>query len=306
MGSLIAVRSAHDDDAAGIADLLNALARSDDGEGVVTPEEITHWLRIPAVEFWVAEGPGRELVAYADVAERAGRTRYWIDLREHPERRQLGGARALLTALEERAREKAADGALLRGTFAASDAPLRTLYEETGFRLVRHGLEMRIGLGAHVPDPEWPEGIKVREFVPGEDDEQAHEAHMEAFEDHWEHAYEPFPQWHAEHLGRPGIDPSLWFLAEKCGAIAALSLCREHPSGDPAFGYVEVLGVRRAWRRQGLGLALLRHAFLAFRARGMTRAALDVDAANLTGAVRLYERAGMHVAKRSDTYEKAL
>jgi mycothiol synthase len=67
-----------------------------------------------------------------------------------------------------------------------------------------------------------------------------------------------------------------------------------------------VLGVRRAWRRQGLGLALLRHAFLAFRARGMTRAALDVDAANLTGAVRLYERAGMHVAKRSDTYEKAL
>jgi mycothiol synthase len=55
-----------------------------------------------------------------------------------------------------------------------------------------------------------------------------------------------------------------------------------------------------------LGLALLRHAFRAFRARGMTGAALDVDAENLTGAVRVYERAGMHVAKRSDTYEKPL
>jgi mycothiol synthase len=303
---MIAIRRPREDDAEGIAELLNALARSDAGEAAVTPDEITHWLRIPDVEFWVAEGPGPELAAYADVAERAARTRYWIDLREHPDRRQLGGARALLAAVEERAREKAADGALLRGTFVESDASLRAVYEEAGFRLVRHGLEMRIELGADVPDPDWPEGVTVRAFVPGEDDERVHEAHMEAFEDAWEHAHEPFPQWHVEHLGRPGFDASLWFLAEKSGAIAALGLCREHPSGDPAFGYVDVLGVRPAWRRQGLGLALLRHAFLTFRARGMTRAALEVDAESLTGAVRLYERAGMHVAKRSDTYEKAL
>jgi ribosomal protein S18 acetylase RimI-like enzyme len=38
----------------------------------------------------------------------------------------------------------------------------------------------------------------------------------------------------------------------------------------------------------------------------MNRAGLDVDAENLTGAVRLYERAGMHIAKRRDIYEKAL
>ena len=303
---MIAIRRPREDDAEGIAELLNALARSDAGEAVVTPDEITHWLRIPGVEFLVAEGPGRELAAYADVAERAARKRYWIDLREHPDRRQLGGAHALLAAVEERVREKAADGALLRGTFDASDSSLRAVYEEAGFRLVRHGLEMRIDLGMDVPDPDWPEGITVRAFVQGEDDERVHEAHMAAFEDAWEHAYEPFPQWHVEHLGRPGIDASLWFLAEKRGAIAGLCLCREHPSGDPAFGYVEVLGVRRAWRRQGLGLALLRHAFLTFRARGMTRAALDVDAESVTGAVRLYERAGMQVAKRSDTYEKAV
>jgi ribosomal protein S18 acetylase RimI-like enzyme len=38
----------------------------------------------------------------------------------------------------------------------------------------------------------------------------------------------------------------------------------------------------------------------------MTRAALDVDAENLTGAVRLYERAGMHIHTRRETYEKPL
>jgi hypothetical protein len=33
---------------------------------------------------------------------------------------------------------------------------------------------------------------------------------------------------------------------------------------------------------------------------------LGVDSQNLTGATRLYERAGMHVALQHDTYEKEL
>jgi mycothiol synthase len=42
---------------------------------------------------------------------------------------------------------------------------------------------------------------------------------------------------------------------------------------------VDIVGVRRPWRKRGLGLALLRQAF----------------AESLTGAPRLYGRAGMHV-----------
>jgi ribosomal protein S18 acetylase RimI-like enzyme len=77
-----------------------------------------------------------------------------------------------------------------------------------------------------------------------------------------------------------------------------------HTSGDPAFGWVEVLGVGRPWRGRGLGLALLRHAFVEFAARGATRVGLGVDAENTTGAVRLYERAGMQPVRRQDVYEK--
>ena len=55
-----------------------------------------------------------------------------------------------------------------------------------------------------------------------------------------------------------------------------------------------LLGVRRAWRR-GLGEALLRHSFAAFRRQGFTRGTLGVDASSVTGATRLYERAGMRV-----------
>jgi mycothiol synthase len=64
-----------------------------------------------------------------------------------------------------------------------------------------------------------------------------------------------------------------------------------------------VLGVRPAWRRRGLGEALLREAFHAMYGRGFTRIGLGVDAENVSGAVRLYERAGMRQVRRSDTWE---
>ena len=53
--------------------------------------------------------------------------------------------------------------------------------------------------------------------------------------------------------------------------------------------------MRRPWRRQGLGEALLLHSFRAFRERGFTRGTLGVDASSPTGATRLYERAGMTI-----------
>ena len=55
------------------------------------------------------------------------------------------------------------------------------------------------------------------------------------------------------------------------------------------------LGVRRPYRRRGLGEALLRAAFGFLFARGMRRVILHVDSESLTGATRLYQRAGMQV-----------
>ncbi len=90
---------------------------------------------------------------------------------------------------------------------------------------------MRIELDGDLPEPQWPNGIMVRTFG-AEDEERVHAAHMEAFEDHWEHVQEPFTAWRRELLAREGFDPSLWFLAEEEGEIAGLCLCRVHASGD--------------------------------------------------------------------------
>lgn len=49
---------------------------------------------------------------------------------------------------------------------------------------------------------------------------------------------------------------------------------------------------------------LLRAGFAELARRGCRRAVLGADAESLTGAHRLYERAGMHAAARFDVYER--
>ena len=66
------------------------------------------------------------------------------------------------------------------------------------------------------------------------------------------------------------------------------------------------LAIRRQWRRRGIGLAFLYHAFGEFYRREIHNVYLGVDAQSLTGATRLYERAGMHVVRQYNTYEKEL
>ena len=71
-------------------------------------------------------------------------------------------------------------------------------------------------------------------------------------------------------------------------------------------GFVDWLGVRRPWRRRGLGRALLVHAFRELHARGAERVGLGVDAQNATGATRLYESVGMGVEADHATFAKRL
>lgn len=70
--------------------------------------------------------------------------------------------------------------------------------------------------------------------------------------------------------------------------------------------YIDARTTQALARGSMLGLALLRQAFGAFYARGLRTVGLGVDAQNLSGATRLYERAGMVVAERYDHKEKQI
>ena len=230
--------------------------------------------------------------AYAMV-ESFGDERVWIDLRGCP-------SAELADWAEKRARELGTR--LLSGAWSSHETLLHEL-ERRGFRIIRHSHRMRIDLAEPVPEPVWPKGIAPRTYRPG-DERVFYETQQETFADSWEPIDETFDDWKHWMLQPPAFVPDLWFLALAGDEPAGFAVCHPHP-GRHELGWVRLLGVRRPWRRRGLGRALLLHAFGEFRRRGFSAAGLGVDATSLTGANRLYEGVGMRVAARFDIYEKA-
>lgn len=229
-----------------------------------------------------------------------GRGKFGFDLRAT----SAAAAETLLDWGEGRCRERANGPArLFAGAWSAEEAAISAL-KGHGFRAVRHSLRMTIDLGVGTAPPIWPEGIVVRTLSPG-DERLVYETHMETFADSWEHEPVDYSDWSHWHLDAARYPPSLSFLAFDGEELAAIALCRQDdaPAG---IGWVSILGVRRPWRKQGLGAALLRHAFAELADRGCRRVVLGVDGSSLTGAERLYERVGMKVADRFEIYEKTL
>jgi mycothiol synthase len=88
--------------------------------------------------------------------------------------------------------------------------------------------------------------------------------------------------------------------------IAGGVICERFTSEEPDCGWVDDVAVRRPWRRRGVALALLLHAFGELFGRGIRKAALTVDSDSPTGATVLYERAGMRVDRSIDVFGKEI
>lgn len=183
------------------------------------------------------------------------------------------------------------------------------LFKDLGYQHVRSMYHMLIEMDAPVPEPEFPEGITLRPYNAATDAEAVYIAENDAFRDHFGHVERPFEEGFKQWKHRReqwGYDPTLYFIAMDGNEIAGTNLCRTHFPDDADRGLVGSISVRRPWRKRGLGLALLRHAFNEFYRRGKRKVGLGVDAQNLTGALRLYETAGMHIEQAYDYYEKEL
>lgn len=302
------LRPPRDDEAAAIVEVMNALPLAFGHAAEMSEEELRHWFTSPSVDVdrdvRVVERGG-VLTAYADVGDQSElHTRYWLDLRAHPERARGDELDAIVEWAQERSRGDAAEGAIFRAFVDEQDAAAADAVRRAGLELIRHSYRMAIELGDGARTPRWPDGISVRSFDEA-DARVVYEAQQESFADMWEHTPDPYEEWKHWMISREGFDPSLWFLAEDGDHLAGIALCRTDDNDD-ALGRVSVLGVRRPWRRRGLGRALLEHAFGEFQKRGYRTVNLGVDAESLTGAQRLYEQAGMRVIRRFDIYEKPL
>jgi ribosomal protein S18 acetylase RimI-like enzyme len=189
--------------------------------------------------------------------------------------------------------------------FGGNEAAVR-LFRALGYELVRTFWVMETDLAAAPPPPVLDEAIRIRTFERERDERPVHAALAEAFEDHWGGTFSSFERWLHDEIEGEGsrFDPTLWFVALDGDEVVGAASSTAGSAQDEEAAQVTLLGVRRAWRRRGVGLALLRTAFDEFHRRGIARAQLGVDAASPTGATRLYQRAGMHSIRSWEVWEK--
>jgi mycothiol synthase len=293
-------------DAPAIAETFNEVSVSLYGSSEVSADEVRLWLEAPDFDLEhdavVAEVDDGAVVGYGDLSDpsRVGRL-IWIDAQTLLG--ATGVAPALLDELEPRAEERLAPDGRLKAYVAERNTALAAVVEARGYEVVRHSFRMEADLSSQPAEPEWPVGIAVREFRPGEDDRRVYEVQEETFADQTDSEPLTYEEWRHWSFREP-FDPDLWFLAEEGDELVGILLARSERGGDETLGWVSVLGVRRHWRRRGLGRALLLHSFHALGAKGKPRVGLGVDGSNPTGAVQLYEAAGMRVVRRFDHWEK--
>jgi mycothiol synthase len=308
------VRAPTMDDVRAVHELAAACSIAVDGDMDFTLEEIRwYWeervanLTTDALVIVSVEG---QLVSVADAARRSP-DRLWCYANVHPRHRSRGLGTYLLRWAEARMRQWAADApaetpVTARQEVSAKDASAVALLDANGYAPLRRSWRMVIELSELPAQPAWPEGITVRAFVVGQDEYAVYEAMEEAFAEHWGHVPVAFEQYAASHFQRESFDPSLTLLAidgaTDGATVAGAALGRRRPD----MGWVGGLGVRPAYRRRGLGMALLRHAFGELYRRGERTVGLAVDAENPTGAVRLYEQAGMRPTREWVEYAKEL
>ncbi len=194
---------------------------------------------------------------------------------------------------------------------SGDDAEAAAVLEARGFSPVRYGFEMRRPTLDDITDLPLPDGIEVRPFEPGHL-RAIFEAEVDAFAGHWGAGTDDGSdaRWQEFQEDPFNRDTALWQIAwagdEIVGMVRPFINAEENSRYGVRRGWCENISTRAAWRGKGVASALICRALQALRERGMTEAALGVDAQNETGALRLYQKMGFRDVFREVDWRRPL
>ena len=309
------------DDVPALYELLIAVEQADMRELVQTLEDLQRefddpWSN-PEVDSLAVFASDGQLVGFARTFQNPrpeGEVRCFLMIEIHPAHRDAGLEAALLDWAEERGRQRLllhTDGTarVLRCGIQDTQTQQQALLEQRGFDVVRYFYRMQRDLTAPIPAVQLPVDLALRVYTP-ELSEAVLAAFNESFRDHW--SFDPVTgeDWRQFFIERSSFRPDLTYVVMDGAEVAGFSFngvsLEENARRHTSEGWVDVLGVRRPWRKRGVATALLCASMHAFKAEGLQHAMLGVDTENPSGALRVYERVGFRPVKSFIQYQKVM
>jgi mycothiol synthase len=176
----------------------------------------------------------------------------------------------------------------------------RQLLLDHGYTQTRQSYMMELEFdGKPQPMPTLPDGFRFQSMAEGATLREIAYLYQETFRDHRGSLDEPLEaamkRLEGIFAAHADFDPAMVVRVLDGDTPAGVVIATPSDNGDQQTAYIHTLGVISAYRKRGLGMALLQLGFHLASERGKKGLVLGVDAASLTGAVRLYERAGMKI-----------
>jgi mycothiol synthase len=298
------------DDVPGLTVLSNTVSNHAGAPDLLSEEALAHQLRTTkwdiATDSLLAVDPDGSIVGCGgapppDNGHHVAQAFGAVD----PKHRGRGiGRRLLGWQLDRVAAHRAATGATepweLHVSAADADESAGRLFARFGFSPVRYWYAMERSVADPVPPAPLADGLRIVRYEPRYED-SLYAAHMEAFSDHWGFHWRPQSEWR-QRLSSVNFRPQQTFLAVHSDEVAGYLLTSGYE--DPTRMTMATIGTRRAWRRKGVASALIAAAIVGYREVGVRTATLGVDAANPTGALRVYERMGFRPARSATTFSR--
>lgn len=274
----------------------------DYGSAMITPEDLRKkWEGLNLEDDACIAYLDNEPAGYAELLEGDSPYIYIVD------RMNVDLAFQLLMILEGKVASQKKEKVNLFTRVSEKNRTLLQLFASNGYHSNLSFLIMEVVLDEPPPEPQWPEGINMRPFVRGQDEQATYRVDEEAAVDKGYHDPLSYEGWVKRmRMDKESFDPSLWFLACDGGSAEIAGVVLNLYAQQSNTGWVDHLSVRRPWRKKGIGKALLLHSFAEFYRRDIRQIKLSVDSKSLTNAPHLYESVGMKTVQQYHIYRKEI